>query len=172
MLSRSGSRPETPKLNTSQSHARLPKTGSSLNLCELLEDSIGEETEAAQAPAAPRERSLPAFSASSAFSACAAPQSKSAKTNVSPKTHPSSVALASGASGEGREGSQDKQSRIAEMRRKAIEGKCDNPRCKKVEEEDHKFDCRCHKCSRVKYCSKVLHSDVTSSAHRTRRASS
>lgn len=132
---------------------RAPSSAS--NLCGPVEESVGEEAEAAHSPVAARERGPPSFSASSAFSAFAAPHSKSDQTTASPADHLSSVPAASGASADRGGSPQGKQSRIAEMRRRAIDGKCDNPRCKKVEAEDHKFELRCHKCSRVKYCSKV-----------------
>jgi hypothetical protein len=48
-----------------------------------------------------------------------------------------------------------KRSMVAEMKRRMREDKCDNPSCKNMEEDGRKFEFKCNKCARVKYCSKV-----------------
>jgi hypothetical protein len=58
---------------------------------------------------------------------------------------------ASGAEG----GLKKKGSMVAEMKRRMREDKCDNPSCKNMEEDGRKFEFKCNKCARVKYCSKV-----------------
>ena len=66
-------------------------------------------------------------------------------------TNTPAVAPASGAA----EGLKKKGSMVAEMKRRMREDKCDNPSCKNMEEDGRKFDIKCNKCARVKYCSKV-----------------
>ena len=61
------------------------------------------------------------------------------------------VTPASGAA----EGLKKKGSMVAEMKRRMREDKCDNPSCKNMEEDGRKFEFKCNKCARVKYCSKV-----------------